>query len=70
MSFRIDKSQIRENAMKYLLAQFDLRYSKEYQPFDFRDVAFIPAMRGTIEKPVYCLVTPKEVGPVTGAAFA
>ena len=56
--------------MKYLLAQFDLRYNKEYQPFDFRDVAFIPAMKGTIEKPVYWLVTPKEVSPVTGVEFA
>ncbi|KAI5889804.1 uncharacterized protein SCHCODRAFT_02635666 [Schizophyllum commune H4-8] len=53
--------KIRENAMKYLLAQFDQRYSKEYQPFDFRDIAFIPAMKGTMEKPIYCLVTPKEV---------
>ncbi|KAL1743141.1 hypothetical protein HDZ31DRAFT_41634 [Schizophyllum fasciatum] len=53
--------KIRENAMKYLLSQFDQRYSKEYQPFDFRDVAFIPAMKGTMEKPEYCLVAPKEI---------
>ncbi|TRM69687.1 hypothetical protein BD626DRAFT_474972 [Schizophyllum amplum] len=53
--------KIRENAMKYFLAHFDLRYSKEYDPVNFRDIAFVPAMKGTVEKPTYCLVTPKEV---------